>query len=388
MFLVDRARRTADAEALRMLTFTLDRMAMGGLRDHLGGGFHRYSVDRFWRIPHFEKMLYDNGQLASVYAAAFQLTKNRHYEDVLTEMMDFLAREMTAENGGFYTALDADSEHVEGKFYRWQREEWDQILGAPDATVFAAAYAEQNQPNFDSEFYVPQLESTWDDLAKKPVFAVANGDSVLAPLRNKLLAERNKRVHPLTDTKILTSWNGLMIRGLADAGRILNRPEYIERAAKAATFLLENVRDDGGRLRRTFSAGQARLNAYVDDYANLVDGLIALHQATDDTAWLKHADELTQKQIELFVDEANGGFFFTSGDHEALIARGKQFTDNAQPSGNSTSVSNLLYLAEKLDKPAYVPVAEGTIRAAMPLIQRAPIAAPRMGASIAAWLEH
>ena len=384
-FLVDRVKRTQDPDALKMLTTTLDRMAMGGMRDHLGGGFHRYSVDRFWHIPHFEKMLYDNGQLASVYAEAFALTQKDHYRDVLVEMMEFLSREMTADHGGFYSALDADSEHVEGKFYRWERAEWDKVLGRSDAAIFAEIYAEQGKPNFEDEFYVPQFESPFEDLAKKPSLATGL-NTVLAPMRERLLQARAARVRPMTDTKILTSWNGMMIRGLADTGRILNISEYVNQAAKAAEFLLNELRDDDGRLYRTFSVGEARLNAYVDDYANLVDGLIALHQATGADEWLDHADDVTQKQIELFLDHQNGAFFYTSSDHETLIARGKQFTDNARPSGNAISAQNLLYLAKHLDKPAYLKTAEATIKAAMPIVNRAPTAAPSMGISIANWL--
>ncbi len=386
-FLVDRVQRTSDDDALKMLMTTLDRMAMGGIRDHVGGGFHRYSVDRFWHIPHFEKMLYDNGQLASVYSAAYAITKKEAYKNVLVEMMDFLEREMTSESGGFFAALDADSEHVEGKFYRWERGEWDRVLGEHDAATFAAAYAEQGKPNFEDEFYVPELLSSLDALATKPEFA-SGVNSTLAPLRAKLLLQRQTRVRPMTDTKVLTSWNGMMIRGLADAGRVLERNDYVTRGVEAATFLLENVRDADGRLHRTFSAGEARLNAYVDDYANLIDGLIGLHQATGDANWLNQADQLMQKQIELFADTEQGAFFYTSSDHETLIARGKQFTDNARPSGNSTSVSNLLYLAKHLDRPEYTRLATATIRAAMPIMNRHPIAVPRMGVSIAEWLDQ
>ena len=362
-------------------------MAMGGLRDHLGGGFHRYSVDRYWHIPHFEKMLYDNGQLASVYAEAFEITGEKEYELILTDMMEFLSREMTSPEGAFYSALDADSEHEEGKFYRWRRESWDEVLGVEDAKVFAAVYAEQRQPNFEDEYFVPLLQTRWNELAKQAQFAGSGFHEVLAPQRQKLLATRDLRVRPLTDTKILTSWNGMMIRGLSDAGRVLKMPAYIKRASMAAKFLLDNVRGEDGRLFRTYSAGEARLNAYADDYANLVDSLLALYRATNDQQWLQLADELTRKQIELFWDDENGGFFYTSRDHEALIARGKQFTDNARPSGNSATASNLLYLADKLQKDEYRGMAERTIRAAMPLMNRAPIAAPRMGVAIAAWLE-
>ncbi len=302
-------------------------------------------------------------------------------------MMAFLAREMTSPAGAFYSALDADSEHEEGKFYRWRRESWDEILGVENAKVFAAAYAEQQQPNFEAVYYLPLLQRHWNELGKQAPFAGGRFHEVLEPLRQQLLTARDVRVRPLTDTKILTSWNGMMIRGLADAGRVLGKPEYIERAAKAARFVLENLRDSEGRLYRTFSAGEARLNAYVDDYANFVDGLLALYRATDEAEWLQLADELTRKQIELFWDDVNGGFFYTSRDHEALIARGKQFIDNARPAGNSNAANNLLFLADKLPNDEYRKLAERTILAAMPLMNRAPLAAPQMGVAVAAWLD-
>jgi hypothetical protein len=210
----------------------------------------------------------------------------------------------------------------------------------------------------------------------------------LAPIRQRLLEVRNKRPRPLTDTKILTSWNGLMIRGYADAGRLLQRPEYVEAGARAANFLLSHVRTPEGRLQRTYSQGQARLNAYLDDYAFLVDGLIALHRATQDSRWLQAADALTARQIELFWNERRGGFYFTSEDHESLIARGIDPADGAEPSGNSVSAGNLVYLATALERPEYRDKARRTIQAVSSLMQASPSAAPRLAVALSELLER
>ena len=388
MFLVQRIQAPdvsqPDKErARRFLIGTLDHMAMGGIRDHLGGGFHRYSVDRFWRIPHFEKMLYDNGQLASVYSEAFALTGREDFRRVVEELLAFVQRELTSKEGAFYSALDADSEGEEGKFYRWERSEFEKLVPAADRELFARVYGFSGEPNFEEKFYVPQWSEPFADVARDLKLTETQLEAKLAPHRKKLFEARAKRIRPLTDTKVLTSWNGLMIRGFADAGRLLKRPEYIETAAKAANFLLTQVRTKDGRLLRTHSQGQARLNAYLDDYAFFVDGLIALHRATGDAKWLAAADELTKKQIELYWDEKRGGFFFTSDDHESLIARGIDPADGAEPSGNSVSAGNLLYLSVALKRPEYQEKARGTIEAVASLMQSAPAAAPRMAVALA-----
>ncbi len=316
-FLLDRARRDGDADAKKMLAFTLERMQMGGIWDHVGGGFHRYSTDRFWRIPHFEKMLYDNGQLATVYTEAYLLTKREDFRRTADELIQFVLQEMRDEQGGFYSAIDAESEQVEGKYYRWERNEVQTLLGA-DFPTFAAVYGLDGPPNFE-EFYVPLLSKPWEEIAAGTGQKEEALWDQLRPLRKKLFDARSKRARPLTDTKILVSWNGLMIRGLADAGRGLGKPQYVQAAAQAADFVLAKLRRPDGRLFRTYTAGEPKLNAYLDDYAFLADGLIALHRATDETKWLEAADELTQLQIKYFWDEQDGGFFFTSGDHETLM---------------------------------------------------------------------
>ncbi len=350
-FLLDRIarRRTAgqdDQRALKMLTKTLDEMLEGGIRDHLGGGFHRYSVDRYWRIPHFEKMLYDNGQLLSVYADAFALTQNPEYRRVAVEMADFVLREMTAEGGGFYAALDADSEGEEGKFYVFTAEEVRALVSPDDWPLIADYFQLEHEPNFEEKSFALQPARSLEEVAARHMLNREQCLARLTPVCDKLLTARGERIRPLTDTKILTSWNGLMIRGLADAGRQLEEPRYLEAAEQAAEFVLAKLRTSDGRLLRTYGEGQAKLNAYLDDYAFLTDGLLALHRATQDEQWLLAAEQLTDKQLELFWDEAGHGFFFTSDDHETLLARAKQWTDNVLPAGNSMSAGNLLQLAE------------------------------------------
>ena len=369
-------------EAIKMLRGTLDRMGMGGIRDHLGGGFHRYSVDRFWKIPHFEKMLYDNGQLASVYAEAYQLTKDENYRQILREMLDFVIREMTDEQGGFYSALDAESEHVEGKFYRWEKKEVEKLLSDDEFKLFAAVYGLDRSPNFEEEYYAPQLNQPMKELASSQEMKRSELEAKLLPIRKKLLAQRSKRPRPLTDTKILTGWNGLMIRGFADAGRILKEPRYVQAAEQAADFVLQKLATKEGRLLRTYGNKEAKLNAYLVDYAFLIDGLIGLHQATKSQRWLKEADRLMQLELKLFWDKKNGGFFFTSEDHESLLARSKNPLDGARPSGNSVSAQNLLYLGKTLKNDDYLQHAEKTVRSVSGMLAASPAAATRMAVAV------
>ncbi len=375
--------RVAQAEnAQQMLVATLEKMSLGGIRDHLGGGFHRYSVDRYWRIPHFEKMLYDNGQLASVYAQGFELTRRPDFERITRKLCDFVLREMTDSGGGFYAAIDADSEHEEGKFYRWEKSEVLKLLSGEEAELFSKVYGLSDEPNFEEKFYVPQLAQPLAAVAEGMKTTEAELEKQLVPIRGKLLAARSKRTRPLTDTKILTADNGLMIGGLADAGRILKEPKYIAAAEKAADFVLANLRTKEGRLLRTHSGGQARLNAYLNDYAYLADGLIRLHKATSDKKWLTAADEITAAQLRFFADDDGGGFFFTSNDHETLFARAKDPVDGASPAGSSVSTLNLLTLAREFDKPEYARHAKGTIESVAAILEASPTAVPLMATAV------
>jgi uncharacterized protein YyaL (SSP411 family) len=370
--LLHRVRSLPDGEAKTkvnaMLSKTLSKMAIGGMYDHLGGGFHRYSVDRYWAIPHFEKMLYDNGQLATVYADAYELDPRPEYKRVVDGMLEFVEREMTAPRGGFYSALDADSEGEEGKFYRWEKEEVEKILGEEAFRLFAKTYRLDEAPNFEGEYYAPQLKEVIDDAT----------NASLAESRKKLFDVRAKRTRPLLDNKILTGWNGMMIRGFADAARVFKNDHYTEVATRAANFAITKLANEEGRLWRTHTEGESKLNAYLQDYACLIEGLLALHRTTGDKKWLDAAVKFQEKQDELYWDEKNSGYFYTSKDHEALIIRTKRAADGAQPSGASVAANNLIYLAEVTGDQKYLDRARMTVLSASGLLNDFPSISPRM----------
>ena len=384
-FLIDRIQNhsaeTTD-ESRKMLTKTLDYMARGGIWDHVGGGFHRYSVDRFWHIPHYEKMLYDNGQLATTYAEAYALTKREDYREVVNGICQFVITEMTAPEKAYYSALDADSEGEEGKFYVWTREEIKEALDETEYKLFADAYQIDETPNFEGKFYSPQYADSLLATAKRMEMEPRELDAALVPLRAKLKKIRSKRERPLTDTKILTSWNGMMIRGMADAGRILEKDTYLSSAKSAADFILNNMVAEDGRLYRTYAEGKAKLNAYLNDYAFMIDGLIALHRATSEQKWLDAALELQAQQDRLFWDEKNGGYFFTSVDHEILLARSKIVSDGAQPAGSSVSAVNLIQLSKLTQdsklQAEFKSKSIGTVKSISGILVHSPRVAPRM----------
>ena len=364
--------------ARMMLVKTCEGMMKGGIYDHLGDGFHRYSVDRYWRIPHFEKMLYDNGQLATVYSEAYELTGREEFKNVVDGICRFVSRELVAPSGGIYASLDAESEGEEGKFYRWELAEVREALSEDEYELFAEIYGLKEPPNFEKEYYAPQLSKRMQDHAKEKSLTLVELELKLKPIRKKLFDVRAKRVRPLLDTKILTAWNGLMIRGFADAGRILNNEDYIAMGAKAAEFGLENLVSEEGRLYRTHTDGESKLNAYLVDYACFVDGLLALHRATGNKKWLDEAVKLQSKQDELFWDDKRGGYFYTSSDHEVLIARSRRTNDGAMPSGNSVAAGNLHYIGQQLSDKSYIDKAKSTVLSTAQLLDRAPHAAPRM----------
>ena len=371
-----------DESAKTMLENTCQRMLMGGIYDHLGGGFHRYSVDRFWAIPHFEKMLYDNGQLATVYSELFQLTKNPEYKWAVEGILRSVSRDLAAPDGGFYSSLDAESEGEEGKYYRWEKSELEEALGADEFKFYASVYGINEAPNFENEYYAPQLKLPFQSTAKDNELSVEELLEKVAPMNAKLLGVRQERIAPATDKKILTEWNGMMIRGFADAGRILENESYVETAVKAADFVLKSLRDENGRLYRTYTNGEAKLNGYLTDYANLIDGLIAIHRANGQQRWLDEAVALQKVQDKWFEDAEKGGYFYTASDHQTLLFRTKRTIDGAVPSGSSVSAQNLIYLAEAAKQPELKEKAKRAVLAAGNLIDQVPTAAPRM--SIAA----
>lgn len=393
VFLIDRMRRlsvdsSARQSAKKMLYKSLDGMISGATIDHIGGGFHRYSVDRRWQIPHFEKMLYDNGQLASVFAEAYADSRRGEYRYVVEGICDFVLRELKAPGGAFYSALDADSEGEEGKFYRWTTEELAACQSIDGFAKFASVYRLAGRMNFEGKYCVPDPGETLTSVARKRRERFEEYNVDLAPVREQLFKIRSERIRPITDVKILTAWNGLMIAGLADAGRILDRDDYVQAAIDAAEFVLDKLRGDDGRLLRTYAADQAKLNAYIDDYAFLVCGLIALHEVTADEKWMNEAVRLTDKQLELFWDDQAGGFYFTTIDHPTLIVRSKDSVDSAIPSGISVAAENLLYLTGKSFGEQYDSRLTATLQDMTSTISQNPSAAPRGAAVIAAYIDR
>lgn len=368
-----------------MLYFTLDQLAAGGIHDHLGGGFHRYSTDRFWRVPHFEKMLYDNAQLADVYVAAFKATNNQLYRSVAEDIFTFVLRDLTDDQGGFYSALDAETDGVEGQYYVWSRDEVKKSLEPDEVRLFAQYYGLDREPNFE-QGYVLEVVRPISKLAEDFKLTATDVDERLRTINAKLLSVREKREPLLRDDKVLTSWNGLMIRALAHGATALNRPEYLHAAEKAATFILSRMRDDNGRLLRTYRAQVAKVPAYLDDFSFLIEGLLALHAASGDEKWLNAAIRLQDQQQELFWDERQHGYFFMGTDHEELLVRIKDMHDSVLPSGNSVAVRNLLRLAKLAKKPEYRQHAEQTLDAAAQVMKDTPRSAVNMAVALSEFL--
>ncbi len=342
-FLLRYHKRTGNPNALEMVRHTCLKMAHGGIYDQLGGGFHRYAVDAIWLVPHFEKMLYDNAQLAIVYLHLFQSTKDEFYKRIATETLDYVRREMTHSAGGFYSTQDADSEGVEGKFFVWTPAEIESLLGSDDARLFSFYYDVSEEGNFEKRnilnvrYTLAEAAEALDVSNERLIEALERG-------RATLFEEREKRIKPFRDEKIITAWNGLMLSAFAEAGAILGRTDYVEAAKRNAEFLIAELSDDG-RYLRTWKEGRAKLNAYLEDYANVGCGLLDLFQVTGEPRYFAEAKQIADRLILSFWDESDGGFFFTSNDHEELIVRSKDYFDNATPSGNSAATDLLLKLA-------------------------------------------
>ena len=362
-FLLRHHAASGDANALEMVEMTLTRMARGGMYDQLGGGFHRYSTDPFWLVPHFEKMLYDNALLSRLYIHACQATGSPLYARIAQETIDYVLREMTDPLGGFYSAQDADSEGEEGKFFIWTPGEIDVVLGREDGAIVQAHFGVTHEGNFEGR-NILHLPAGNDD-------AAAETDGVIARGKRLLLESRSGRVPPATDTKVLTAWNGLMLHSIALGAAVLNRPDYLQAAIANAAFLLSNMKRDG-RLLRTYRDGQARLNAYLEDYAMLAGGLIALYEATFDRRWLDEASDLARQMLELFWDEREAKFYDTGTDHETLIVRPRDITDNAMPAGGSSATDVLLRLSVLTDEPSYSRTAASALRSVQPYMARVP----------------
>jgi uncharacterized protein YyaL (SSP411 family) len=359
-----------DLQALYMATLTLRRMGEGGINDQLGGGFSRYSVDEYWMIPHFEKMLYDNGALLAVYADAAVATGDRFYADVAARTAEWAIREMQSPEGGYYSSFDADSEGHEGKFYVWDREEVRQALDDVEYAVFAARFGLDRPANFEGKWHLHIFQSV-DEIARNQQLAPGKAESLIESARRKLFAIRNARTWPARDDKILTSWNALMIRGMAIASRALGRDDLAESATAALRFVHSKLWSNG-KLLATYKDGRAHLNAYLDDYVFLVDAILELQQTRFNGAELKFAGELLEVLLVHFADTAAGGFFFTSDDHETLIYRSKSFADDATPAGNGVAALVFQRMGHLLAEPRYLQAAEHTLRAGWLGIEKYP----------------
>jgi uncharacterized protein len=335
--------RAGDGEALDMAVRTLRGMARGGIRDHLGGGFHRYSVDGRWLVPHFEKMLYDNGLLARVYLHAFQITRDPELREGATSTLDYILEDLRGPEGGFHSARDADSEGEEGLFYLWRPEEVDEILGKEEGELFRRAYDVSEVGNFEGS-NILHLPRSLESIATTEAIPLEELVESLRRSREALKEARTRREPPFRDEKVLVSWNSFALRALAEAGAVLGREDYLEAARANASFLLDALRE-GGRLRRTWKDGSAKVPAFLEDYAGLGNALLTLHESTLEPRWLVDALDLAEQVIQLFWDEDEGIFYDSPHDGEALVIRPRDIMDNATPSGNSLAVELLLRAA-------------------------------------------
>ena len=350
-FLLRVYHRTGSQEALDVVDHTLRKMADGGIYDHLGGGFHRYSTDAKWLVPHFEKMLYDNALLSRVYLHYYQLTRDESARWIVEGTLDYVVREMTDASGGFYSTQDADSEGEEGKFFVWSPNEVASVLDKEDTALFSAYYDVTEGGNFEGKNILNGTRPL-EDVAAEARVTPEHLQQSLERSRRNLFELRENRVKPYRDEKILTAWNGMMLASFAEAAAILDRVDYLEIARRNARFVLENLRRDE-LLLRTYKDATAKLNAYLEDYAFLSDGLLTLYEATGELRWFEATLSITDKMIEEFWDEQNGGFFYTGRSHENLIVRSKDYFDNATPSGNSVAAEVLLRLAALTDNNDY-----------------------------------
>jgi hypothetical protein len=372
-FLMRRWASKKDREALELATFTLTKMAMGGIYDQVGGGFARYSVDERWEIPHFEKMLYDNGWLLRLYADAWSITRDALFERVARETVEWVMREMQSPEGGYYSSLDADSEGEEGKYYAWTVEEIRALLDTDEFEVAAAAFGLDRPPNFEGKYWHLVLTRPLSEIAREMSLNDGTVALLLESARRKLFAARKKRVRPGLDDKILTSWNALMIQGMARAARVFGKKEWLASARRALDFIRRTLWKDG-KLLATYKDGHAHLDAYLDDHAFLLAALLEVMQVDFRPADLAWAQEIAQILMAQFHDPREGGFFFTSHEHEPLIHRPKPGPDNATPSGNAVAALALNRLGFLTGEPRLAQAARETVVLFWPQINRQPSA--------------
>ncbi|MHC1742094.1 MAG: thioredoxin domain-containing protein [Syntrophobacteraceae bacterium] len=373
-FLLRYHRRHPESTALSMVEKTLSSMRQGGIFDQVGLGFHRYSVDERWLVPHFEKMLYDQALLAMAYVEAFQVTGRQEHADAAREIFDYVLRDMTDPGGGFYSAEDADSEGEEGLFYVWTPEEVKAVLGAERSDLFCRFHDITAAGNFEHGRSIPHVPKTEEVFARMVGMTREALREALASCRKDLYVARERRAHPLKDDKILTAWNGLMIAALAMGYRAMGDPRLLEAATQAADFIWDNLRDGSGRLLRRFRGGETAHVAYLDDHAYLVWGLLDLYESSFEVTHLERALALNEAMLRLFWDEDEGGFFFTGSDGEEMITRDKQLYDGAVPSGNSVAALNLLRLNRMTGDPALEEKADRLLKRFGEMVQDFPMA--------------
>lgn len=362
-----------DEEIAAQVKLTLHKMAFGGIYDHIGGGFARYSVDGRWHVPHFEKMLYDNAQLIGLYSEAYIWSPDALYEQIVEEIITFSTRELASPELGFYSALDADSEGVEGKFYIFTKKEIEEILGEDTAELFCIYYHITDDGNWEEEHSnVLFRRESDEDLAEQLGLGVDDLLSEIKASRKKVFEVRRHRVRPGLDNKILASWNGLMLKGLCQAYRAFNNPKYLELALQNAGFIYTNLIGQNSRISRVYNvntAGETSV-AFLDDYANIIDGFIALYEVTFDEQWLQQAKKLTDTAIAHYYDEINGIFFYTADDDEQLIARKSEIMDGVTPASNSAMAINLKKLGLLFDHEGYAAVSAQLLRNIMPQLAK------------------
>ena len=361
-----------NTKAKHMAIFSLEKMAAGGLYDHIGGGFSRYSVDQYWMIPHFEKMLYDNGPLLALYAQAYALTYSEQFKYTCEETISWLIREMQSPEGGYYSTLDADSEGREGKFYIWTQEEIKDALTVEEYAIFAPHFGIDRSPNFEGSYHLHTFKNK-EEICLTQSLNVKEFDDLLKSAKQKLFHLREQRIRPGRDEKILTSWNALMIRGMAISARIFKQESYIQSANQALDFL-RNAMWENNRLFATYKDNKAHLNAYLDDYAFLLDAVLEMLQTrwrNDDLVW---ACEIADVLLQQFEDKQHGGFYFTANDHEQLIQRPKTLSDEATPSGNGIAAIALARLGYLLGETKYLDAVDKLLDYASHAIKQSPMA--------------
>jgi len=385
--LLRRHREDGDTQLLSMATLTLDRMARGGMYDQVGGGFHRYSVDERWLVPHFEKMLYDNALLSRLYTLAFEQTGSWYYRRVAMEIFDYVIREMTHAEGGIYSTTDADSEGEEGKFFVWSADEVVSVLGEEDGKLFCRLYDITPGGNFEGHSIPNLLPRSLDEWARELRTEPEALDARLALLRRRLWEHREGRIHPLLDDKVLSGWNGLMIRALAEGARVFGEERYRRAAERAAEFVLTEMRE-GDRFLRSYRNGKAHLNGYLEDYAYLAVALLELHAVTGGDRWREEGLRLVDLMNALFWDEAEGGYFFTSHDHEQLITRVKSMQDGATPSGNSMAALALIRAARLSGDAQYRQRAAQLLTRGAPMAAEMPAGFPNLLVAVDEYLQE